>query len=424
MVNETVPSNVLSKLDDVLTKEQVRQIVKQSLKDQNNWELLFAEIRPAADGMMGFLGDHLKLILHVTVNGTTEKIHLFIKRIPSDNKSKLEFIEDNGFFKREHLMFQLIDEMQSADDENPWCVKVLINTKSLFVMRDVSIQGYSTYPAIEYFDLPHTLVAVTSIARYHADLTNYQARRSKNENRRWTFFEQYSDFLDESNFKESPWLHCAIKLTSNLIKIFSKKYNNIPDLESKLAKIFTEGCNSIKEYNETLNVIIHKDLWANNIMFRYEKGVPCHALLVDFQCCRYVPPAFDLAVFLYYNTSRSFRKQHEKEIFQHYYRVFSERLEDHSKIELKRLGYDQEDFLKWYEKSRMFALVLANSLCPLTLMDPKTAQKIFNDPETYDEYFIQDRTKPVVAYCHENEMYKMRQLESCEEFVERYVLKQ
>ncbi|KAM3957763.1 uncharacterized protein ACR2FA_008199 [Aphomia sociella] len=424
MVDENVSSNGLLKLDDVLNKEQVHQIMKQSFKDQNNWEVSFVEIRPAADGLVGFLGDHLKVTLHVIVNGSTEKMHLFIKRVPFDNKPKAEFIDNNGYFKREQLIFQLIEEMHAADDENPWCVKVLINTKSLFVMRDVSVQGYSTRPAIQYFDLPHTLVAVTSIARYHADLTNYQARRSKDANRPWTFFEQYGDILDEPTFKDSPWLRCAAKLSSNLIKIFSKKFNKLPDLELKLVRLFIEGCDSFKEYKDTLNIMIHKDLWANNIMFRYENGVPCHALLIDFQCCRYGPPAFDITTFLYYTTSKSFREQHEKEIFQHYYRIFSEHLEDHSKIELKRLGYDEKEFFNWCEKSRMFTLVLTIGIFPYVLMDPKTAQKVFDDPETYDEYLVVDRTDPVVAHCHENEKYLMRQLESCEEFVERYVLKQ
>ncbi|XP_052753395.1 uncharacterized protein LOC128201203 [Galleria mellonella] len=422
MVGENVTVKNLLKLEDVLNEKQLHRVIEQSLTDQSNWKISHTEIRSATDGLAGFLGDHLRATLHVMVNGSTEKIQLFIKRVPCGNKPKAEFIEANNFFKREQMMFQLIEEMKAANDSNPWCAKALIYTKLLLVMQDLSEQGYSTRPTLETFDLPHVRIIASTIARYHADLANYQTKRSIDENHHWTFMEQYRDILQEPTFKDSPWIRCAAKLTSNFLKIFSNKYNNIPNIESKLTELYIEGCNSFKEYSNTLNVLNHKDLWANNIMFRYEKGVPCNALLIDFQCLRYGPPAFDLTLLLYCTTSRCFRKQYENEIFRHYYSVFSEQLEDYTKEKLEHLGYDEKEFLCWCEKSRMFGLVFAITVFPYVLMEPRTAQRNFDDPETYDKYLNDDRTEPVLAHCYENAEYMSRQLDVCEEFVERYVL--
>ncbi|XP_059050177.1 uncharacterized protein LOC131845157 [Achroia grisella] len=420
MVNEIV--NSLSNIQEILNDKQLHSVIDLSLNGQTDWKLTGADVRPACEGLAGFLGDHLRASLQVMVNGSIEKIHLFIKRVPPGNKPKADFIEANHYFRREQLMFQLIDEMNAGNEPNSWCAKALLYNKLILVMPDLGVQGYTTRPTLQTFDLPHVLVTTTTIARYHADLLNYQTKKRINGNKTWSFLTEYEHELLEPTFKDSPWIRCAAKLTSNFLRVFSKKYNNLANMESRLTELFIKACNSFKEYNNTLNVLNHKDLWANNIMFRYENSIPCNALLIDFQCLRYGPPAFDVTLLLYCTTSRTFRKRYESNIFHHYYTVFSERLEDCAREEVTRLGYDEKDFLNWCEKSRMFGLVFAVTVFPYVLMEPRTAQRTFDDPETYDRYLGEDRTEPVMSHCHESAEYMSRQLEVCEEFVERYVL--
>lgn len=290
-------------------------------------------------------------------------------------------------------------------------------------MPDQTVFGYTQRHHLDTLDLPHVLTVTASIARFHSSYANFATKKSVNRQRPYNFLDEYGHVMKEPTFYDSPWLRACGKLSANLLHTFSKKYNNdnIPDLEEKLTKLYIESSDSFRDYNDTLNVLIHRDLWINNIMFKYADGVPVNALIIDFQCLRYGPPAFDLNIFLYLTTTRNFREQNERKVFEHYYSVFTESLDDATKQRLKELGYTYEEFLSWCGKSRMFGFVLAIGIFPYVLMSPVAASRYFDDPLTYDRY-LEDRNQPVIEYGKQCPVYRDRQVDVIEEFVERYIV--
>lgn len=290
-------------------------------------------------------------------------------------------------------------------------------------MPDLAVQGYASRNYLHTLDQQHLTLAAATLARFHAAFTNYETQQTIATNRPYNSNEEFGSLLDEPAFCDSPFIRACAKLTANFIKAYSSKpYQNLPDLETKLAKQYLVACDTSKEYKGTLNVLIHKDLWVNNIMFKYDDNVLSNAMIVDFQLIRYTPPAFDLMTFLYLTTSRSYREKHEKEIFDQYYSVFSANLNNDSKRRMKDLGYDKDSFLYWCERARMFGVLEPAAIFPFILMHPKAAQATFDDPETYDKYVNEDRTEPVLAYAQQCTVYRERLLEISEEFVERYIL--
>lgn len=285
-------------------------------------------------------------------------------------------------------------------------------------MPDLSAQGYKVHPVEKFFDRNHVLTAISSIARFHAVFCNYLTKNSFTTS--YNFLEENKHIMTEPIFKDCPWLRAAALTCANVLKEFSPNWKHYPaDLLDKLTNLYIKACDTVKEYEETLNVIIHKDLWANNILFKYTGESPTNAVLIDFQCTRIAPPAFDVMVFLYLNTSEKFRNCHETEVLDHYYKIFSENLDDHTKIRLK--NYDRSEFLKWCEKARLFAMVETAGIYPFIMMEPNVARKYFDDPERYLEYINKDRTYPVVSHAKENVIYRDRQLSICEEIVEKYI---
>ncbi|XP_073962962.1 uncharacterized protein [Choristoneura fumiferana] len=203
--------------------------------------------------------------------------------------------------------------------------------------------------------------------------------------------EEHGHLIVENNFRDTPWI------------------------------AFLAACNDVSERKDTLNVLIHKDLWANNIMFKHEAGVPTNAILVDFQCLRYAPPAFDVMLCWYCTTDRSFRERYEREMLQHYFDTFISTVNEVTKEKLKGLGYDYEEYLRWVEECRRFGLLVSIMLYPYILLDQVTAREMFDNPETFLKHTNEDRSEPVLEYARRSDGYRTRQLEVCEDFVERYL---
>ncbi|CAH0715210.1 unnamed protein product, partial [Brenthis ino] len=287
-------------------------------------------------------------------------------------------------------------------------------------MPDLSVEGYKICQAENFFDRNHVLVAISSLARFHAAFCNYVTNKS--EKTPYNFLDEYGDVITEPTFVESPWLKAGARVVYNLLKEFSPKWKKYPrDLSEKLEKLCIEACNTLQVYEETVNVVIHKDLWANNIMFKYSEEIPINAILIDFQCLQYAPPAFDVMIFLYLTTCRSFRDSHELEVLDHYYKVFCANLDEPTSLRLKE--YTRPDFLRWCEKARLFSLVVAALIGPYVAMEPTAAQKHFDNPDTYAEY-LYDRWYPVISHARENRIYMKRNVALGEEIVEKYILKQ
>ncbi|CAH2233623.1 uncharacterized protein LOC120629003 [Pararge aegeria] len=401
---------------NVLTEKQMQYAVARMAKPGS--QIIGYDVKPASDKLAGFLGDHLRMILCVTENNVVRKIYLFIKTVPTGNIPKADFINQNQFFKKEAMVFQLLEQIPDVDCLNPWCTRAVIHNEKIIVMPDLAILGYRTHPTEMYFDRNHVFVVVSSLARFHAAFANYFTKRNQTHPH---FIEEHA-FFNEEPFSDAPWLKGAAKVNYQVLKEFSSKSIHYPiDLEEKLSQLYIKAYQSLRNNEDTLNVVIHKDLWANNILFQYNDNVPINAVLVDFQLARYAPPTFDLMSLLYMTTSRQFRDCYENEVFHHYYKVFSESLDDCTKQRLQNLNYDFAEFLKWCERSRMFGLVQANTTIPCVCMEPDVAQKTFDDPDTYVEHVTGDRSKPVVAHSRENVQYRLRQLEVSEEFVEKYV---
>lgn len=308
-------------------------------------------------------------------------------------------------------------------DPNPFCPKAYLYTDTMIVMPDLAPEGYTMQPYLETLDLPHLLVSAAAIARFHAAFTNYETKKIIKTKQVQDFAEMYGSLLEEPAFCDTPWMRASAKLSANLIKAFSTKpYRNMPDLESKFHKMYMVACGRVVYRKDTVNVLIHKDLWVNNIMFKHDNGTPTNAMILDYQLVRHVPPAVDVMTFIYLTTSRSFRADYEQSICDHYYSVYCDNLDKDSKDRIADLGYDRKSFLSWCEQVRMFGLLEAASIHPFILMEPKQAKVVFDDPDTYERYINEDRTEPVLEYAATCRQYRERCLEVTEEFLERYIL--
>lgn len=120
---------------------------------------------------------------------------------------------------------------------------------------------------------------------------------------------------------------------------FCKKQPGLEKLVEKLTNIedtfFDRISATCVRAEDDFNVILHGDLWSNNIMFKYDdNGDIEDTVLVDFQMCNYGPPALDLTYCLYTSSDNDISELDWDMLVQYYY--------DELRTMLKKLNYSKK----------------------------------------------------------------------------------
>lgn len=105
---------------------------------------------------------------------------------------------------------------------------------------------------------------------------------------------------------------------------FCKTQPDLQELVTKFTKIkdiFYDRMSAASVRNENdFNVILHCDLWSNNVMFKYDAdGELEDAVIVDFQVCYYGPPALDITYTLYTSSHNDVSDTDWDMLIQYYY---------------------------------------------------------------------------------------------------------
>lgn len=162
------------------------------------------------------------------------------------------------------------------------------------------------------------------------------------------------------------------------------------------------------------NVLLHGDLWANNIMFQHdENGHPKEVIFVDLQLSRYASPMQDLMYFIFSSTDISIKVDEFHSLLKFYHRELVKNLTllkypkelptlmDLNITLLKRGFYGNVKFSKPFELVLYVCLIPGIIVCttvmPVVLLEPTENANIehfFGDSEEAQEFKIKMFTNP------------------------------
>lgn len=170
-------------------------------------------------------------------------------------------------------------------------------------------------------------------------------------------------------------------------------------IDTQLTGIMEQVYQHVSPSTKYQNVLCHRDLWAGNIFFpaQPEDGL----LLIDFQTCRYAPPAIDLCFSLYLNLTTSDRQLLEMKYIDFYY--------DRLKKDLDYFGLQSEhliskaELLKSYTEFRLFGVVYSAIVVTIVKVPPSFVT---------NEYKYIDRSGIILKYMQENAEFR-EAMESC-----------
>ncbi|RZC38219.1 EcKinase, DUF1679, and/or APH domain containing protein [Asbolus verrucosus] len=406
-----------------ISEESVLKILKKRLKTDK-----FAVLNFTLNSMgewIGLCGDHA--ILQVIVNDDEEPkisekpLTFFVKLYPRLDYV-IYFIEGTGSFRKEIFIYKLFDKfcdekIKTLNDCVPKCY--LTETNKFLVMENLVEQGYVSLNKHEFFDYDTIKVVLEALAKLHASSLVYEEKISNKLNKSYRLINEFEGefeetyFNDREDFPNKQGLQASIKGILNSIEIFDlpQKLLSGKDFRTVLEEVLQKIFHLAKPSQKFRNVACHGDLWATNVLVKFDNNhKPINCKLVDFQCGRYTPPAQDVMSVIYLTTSREFRHKFMYNLIGIYYTS----LEKHVTL----AGFDMKkiitftDFLASCEEQKVFGMLHAAMYFPLILLKTDVVKEYFGNIETNKKALEEDRSLLVKENIDMDENYKTRVLES------------
>lgn len=291
------------------------------------------------------------------------------------------------------------------------------------VFEDMNAHKYKLRCKFKRFDLAHTLQALDALARFHISSIIYEESQSTDLQRNYTLHEDFKSYLDEAGYREtSPWFLECMNGAWNSIKSFSKyQVKEMKLIESQWRKVWFTALRLSSYSCKYRNVICHRDLWNNNILFQYtELEEPNDCVFVDFQAIRYQPPAGDVMLLLCCNLDQKFREDNLEFFLNFYYEKIKQLAFEH-KIEIDNI-ITKRDFLISCNEQRLWGLVVCACLLPQIWISDKLTIEIFSETERFHEVLSKNKSAFIFNMMKNNQNYKDTVMEIFEEIADRYCL--
>ncbi|XP_035440408.2 uncharacterized protein LOC118269408 [Spodoptera frugiperda] len=410
---------------------QVNHITEEDIKlilahyNRANEEIVIEDysVHNASDKMLGFLAEYWKVKVLLS---NRKVLRFFIKAISRSNAAKANMVKEMHLFDKEAFFYSVIKENIEVPGIKPWAARLITALNDAMVFEDLNAKQYKLRNKFARFDMAHTLQALKTLARWHACSMIYEEKKSKENGTNYKINDEYEKSLDKGGYHlSSEWFYQCMMGALEAMKSLSD-YNEaeINSIESCWQDVWSKAL-SLSDYSpHQKNVICHRDLWNNNVMFHYKDdenlSEPDDCVLVDFQAIRYQPPAGDVMLLLCCNLDPKFREENLDTFLNFYYEELGKILDEYN-VEIKEV-MSKTEFLTSAEEQRQWGLIVCACLIPQFWIDDDLTTKIFCDNEQFDEILSKNKGLFIKKMMRENSDYKQKVMEIFNEIANRYCL--
>ncbi|XP_037711228.1 uncharacterized protein LOC119548185 isoform X1 [Drosophila subpulchrella] len=347
---------------------------------------------------IGYLGDYYSLTLRYSHEDdeVEREIQLFVKAMPQQSA---ELAKEIIFQKEAWLYEKLIKQMQKCSNIK-WSADCVYTRNDLIVLEDIKLKGFKSAGSAEFNEVFMEQL-IKSMAAFHAAGLVYEHQNNTN------IGQAYGDNLLEITVApEIAWFTTGLSAVLAAVRSLPQYQENreLSFIDNKLMTIMEEIYEQAAPSKKYRNVLCHRDLWAGNIFFPPEKTGP--ALLIDFQTCRYTPPASDLNFCLHMNLSLRKRKQIERKYIDLYHKYLVQNLSD---FDLKELAISKSELIESYKEFRLFGVIYRAVAA--------TVVKVPTEFVTNDFKYV-DRSNVILSYMKTNEEFRTYMEECCVDVME------
>lgn len=317
----------------LVSMEDCFELIKS--KGITRFRLLRHELQPL-EGLNGFLGDHTKLKVYLSVDDLPKVLHFFVKSPPA-NGPQAELSEGGkAFFKEVSMLvsfFPLVHHVAGDILDGVVTSCRLARIRDFLVFDDLNLEGYFTTTTRSVFSIQTLEVVVSQLAKLHA------ASWIVEENLGLRLIDRFGPALEGYFFNDDDQsaaqgvVRTALNHIDHIVdELFDPNQTNLTVEQVKAKSRMAVICcyKLAKPSSKYRNVVCHGDLWASNIMVRKEEGKTVDCRFIDFQATRYCPPSHDLLFLIYMNSNPKTRRESLPYLLELYHKTVSQILNDHN----------------------------------------------------------------------------------------------
>ncbi|KAJ9582753.1 hypothetical protein L9F63_022898 [Diploptera punctata] len=332
-------------------------------------EIISFDIKRAAAAGDHYGSEMYRATVKTKENGKNEEISLIVKCNHQEGEMS-KILEDCDVFRAEaktftdvHVLISKLLQKAFPDSYQPIAANCIYTQElpTAIVLDDLKKQGFKLASVTHGLDLKHCLLVMRKIAQYHACSV---VLRHQDPSR----FEAFKEYLlKNGRAGMSGFFTNVMKSMRNEVESWDDGENYLDALKTLEIKTLDRWINAVLREDDGYNVLIHGDLWMNNMMFRYsEKQDVQEVRFVDFQLSYITSPAIDLQYFINSSASPEVITNDYQLMIDEYYNTLCDTF--------KRLGHEElqpsRDVLNAeLEKKKVFGIVGGLSIRCFALVD-------------------------------------------------------
>ncbi|KAH8269350.1 hypothetical protein KR018_006044 [Drosophila ironensis] len=318
---------------ELFTPDECAEILENLLADKKQQGVLINfKVVPASEHV-GFLGEYFHLYLRYKLVGEKDEqtTRLFVKSVIFQNANMEFYMEKMGVIKKEIGLYNLLLNKLKQFSSHVWCAKCYFTRDDLFVMQNIEDLGYVALPeGTRFLNEDQLQPILKSLATMHASSIAYEKKEGK------TIGVELRECLKEVSVDpDVEWYVTGLRAVLAVAATHPDVRGDVKAQEyiaSELPRCLDNVYYMVNPSANHRNAFVHRDAWGANVFYHKTQPQEKPSILVDFQLCRYAPPALDFHLVSYLNLEPSNRKRLLERLIDIYHGTLSE--------ELKGMGID------------------------------------------------------------------------------------
>ncbi|XP_050511292.1 uncharacterized protein LOC114348105 isoform X2 [Diabrotica virgifera virgifera] len=272
-----------------------------------------------------------------------EVLHIVGKIIPADDNSQEIFNVQNTFkseigfyekivpalqnFQRKHKIEEILDifpkfygsriNLDGSDK---------VDRDGVLLLENLKIEGYDNLDRYIGYNLEDAKILLRDLAVFQSTVVALKIKQPD------VFNKEIKPFCNNNlaTPEDDPF--------RNMILVIDEILEDSEEFRPFIPKVNVawDKQEMKTEVREPFATIVHRDLWVNNVMIKYEKGKPAKNKFIDFQLYDYGSPASDVLNFIFTSVKTEVSRLYFDDLVEHYHTEFVNNL--------KRFKCDTEPF--------------------------------------------------------------------------------